>query len=57
MPEGLARLRFFITSDHTEEQIRRTVTLTAERLTDLTERNFGLGGIDIDEMMKALSAR
>lgn len=57
VPEGLARLRFFITSDHTEEQIRRTVTLTAERLTDLTERNFGLGGIDIDQMMKALSAR
>ena len=57
VPEGLARLRFFITSDHTEEQIRRTVTLTAERLADLTERNFGLGGIDIDQMMKALSAR
>ncbi|WP_104662796.1 aminotransferase class I/II-fold pyridoxal phosphate-dependent enzyme [Ensifer adhaerens] len=57
VPEGLARLRFFITSDHTEEQIRRTVTLTAERLTDLTERNFGLGGIDIDQMLKALSAR
>ncbi|MGH6806618.1 MAG: aminotransferase class I/II-fold pyridoxal phosphate-dependent enzyme [Ensifer adhaerens] len=57
VPEGLARLRFFITSDHTEEQIRKTVTLTAERLKDLTERNFGLGGIDIDQMMKALSAR
>ncbi len=29
VPEGQARLRFFITVHHTEEQIRRTVTLTA----------------------------
>jgi 7-keto-8-aminopelargonate synthetase-like enzyme len=57
VPEGQARLRFFITSDHTEEQIRRTVTLTAERLKELTERNFGLGGVDIEKMLKALSAR
>ena len=33
------------------------LTDTLARLTDLTERNFGLGGIDIDQMMKALSAR
>jgi 7-keto-8-aminopelargonate synthetase-like enzyme len=57
VPEGLARLRFFITSDHSEEQIHRTVTLTAERLKDLTDRNFGLGGVDIEKMMRALSAR
>ncbi|PST27285.1 8-amino-7-oxononanoate synthase [Mesorhizobium plurifarium] len=57
VPEGLARLRFFITCDHTEEQIRRTVALTAERLKDLTDRNFGLGGVDIEKMLSALSAR
>ncbi|RVI82085.1 8-amino-7-oxononanoate synthase, partial [Sinorhizobium meliloti] len=57
VPEGQARLRFFITCDHTEEQIRRTVTLTAERLKDLTDRNFGLGGVDIEKMLSALSAR
>ncbi|OJF98447.1 aminotransferase class I/II-fold pyridoxal phosphate-dependent enzyme [Pararhizobium antarcticum] len=57
VPEGLARLRFFITSDHTEEQIRQTVALTAEKLKDLTERNFGLGSVDIQQMMKLLAAR
>ncbi|MDX0406076.1 aminotransferase class I/II-fold pyridoxal phosphate-dependent enzyme [Sinorhizobium medicae] len=57
VPEGLARLRFFITCDHTDEQIRRTVALTAERLKDLTDRNFGLGGVDIEKMLSALSAR
>lgn len=57
VPEGLARLRFFITCDHTDEQIRRTVVLTAERLKDLTDRNFGLGGVDIEKMLSALSAR
>ncbi|MQX46307.1 aminotransferase class I/II-fold pyridoxal phosphate-dependent enzyme [Sinorhizobium medicae] len=57
VPEGLARLRFFITCDHSDEQIRRTVVLTAERLKDLTDRNFGLGGVDIEKMLSALSAR
>ncbi|MGZ2374823.1 8-amino-7-oxononanoate synthase [Sinorhizobium medicae] len=57
VPEGLARLRFFITCDHTDEQIRRTVALTAERLKDLTDRNFDLGGVDIEKMLSALSAR
>ncbi|PYE29234.1 8-amino-7-oxononanoate synthase [Rhizobium sp. PP-CC-3A-592] len=57
VPEGLARLRFFITSEHTEEQIRKTVALTAEKLKDLTDRNFGLASIDIQQMMKLLAAR
>ncbi|MDQ0318928.1 8-amino-7-oxononanoate synthase [Pararhizobium capsulatum DSM 1112] len=57
VPEGLARLRFFITSEHTEEQIRHTVTLTAEKLKDLTERNFGLASVDIQQMMAMLAAR
>ncbi|KQS65192.1 8-amino-7-oxononanoate synthase [Rhizobium sp. Leaf371] len=57
VPEGLARLRFFITSEHTEEQIRKTVTLTAAKLKDLTDRNFGLASIDLQQMMKMLAAR
>jgi 8-amino-7-oxononanoate synthase len=57
VPEGMARLRFFITSEHTEEQIRQTVTLTAEKLKDLTERNFGLASVDIQQMMKMLASR
>ncbi len=32
VPERSARLRFFITSEHTEEQIRRTVAIVAEEL-------------------------
>ncbi|PII39585.1 hypothetical protein T190_03095 [Sinorhizobium meliloti CCBAU 01290] len=31
--------------------------MTAERLKDLTDRNFGLGGVDIEKMLSALSAR
>ncbi len=57
VPEGMARLRFFITSEHTEEQIRQTVALTAEKLKDLTERNFGLASIDVQQMMKMLASR
>ena len=32
VPERSARLRFFITSEHTEEQIRKTVAIVAEEL-------------------------
>ncbi|MBP1852295.1 aminotransferase class I/II-fold pyridoxal phosphate-dependent enzyme [Rhizobium halophytocola] len=52
VPEGLARLRFFITSTHTEEQINRAVDLTAEILADLKERNFGLNS---QEMMQVVA--
>ncbi len=57
VPEGLARLRFFITSEHTDAQIRETVRLTAEKLKALTDRNFGLGSVDIEQMMKLLASR
>ena len=49
--EGMARLRFFITCEHTPEQMQRAVALTAERLAALTERNFGLGSVDISQLM------
>jgi len=54
VPEGMARLRFFITCDHTEEQIRRAVRLTAEKLKSLKDRNFGLASLDMDKMMQLL---
>ncbi|NLR95699.1 aminotransferase class I/II-fold pyridoxal phosphate-dependent enzyme [Rhizobium sp. P38BS-XIX] len=54
VPEGMARLRFFITSNHTEEQIRRAVTLTAEKLKSLQDRNFGLASLDMEKMMQLL---
>jgi 8-amino-7-oxononanoate synthase len=54
VPEGMARLRFFITCNHTVEQIRRTVALTAENLKSLQDRNFGLASLDMDKMMQLL---
>lgn len=54
VPEGMARLRFFITCNHTEEQIRHSVTVTAKRLKDLQDRNFGLGSIDMDKVLQLL---
>ncbi|MGY1942929.1 type I polyketide synthase [Nocardia asiatica] len=37
VPENLARLRFFVTACHTEDQIRDTVKILAEELAQLTE--------------------
>lgn len=54
VPEGMARLRFFITCNHTEEQIRHAVALTAEKLKSLLDRNFGLASLDMDKMMQLL---
>ncbi|NTF41628.1 aminotransferase class I/II-fold pyridoxal phosphate-dependent enzyme [Rhizobium rhizogenes] len=54
VPEGMARLRFFITCDHTEEQIRHAVALTASKLKSLQDRNFGLASLDMDKMMRLL---
>ncbi len=54
VPEGMARLRFFITCDHTEEQIRRAVALTAAKLKSLEDRNFGLASLDMEKMMQLL---
>ncbi|MBB3453650.1 8-amino-7-oxononanoate synthase [Rhizobium sp. BK313] len=57
VPEGMARLRFFITCNHTEEQIRHSVAVTARKLKDLQDRNFGLGSIDMDKVMQLLPTR
>lgn len=54
VPEGMARLRFFITCNHTEEQISHAVAATAKRLKDLQDRNFGLGSIDFEKVMQLL---
>ncbi len=50
--EGMARLRFFLTSDHTPEQIAQAVKLTDEILQDLTERNVGLSSLDMQQVAK-----
>ncbi len=55
VPEGQARLRFFITSSHTREQLAYAVDKTAEKLAALVSRNFGVGSVDIAAVMKSLS--
>lgn len=55
VPEGLARLRFFITSAHSKEQIIRAVDRTAEILTKLKERNFGIGSSDVMKIIAKLA--
>ncbi|MGK6312894.1 aminotransferase class I/II-fold pyridoxal phosphate-dependent enzyme [Neorhizobium sp. DT-125] len=52
VPEGMARLRFFITCNHTEEQIRHSVEVTARKLKDLQDRNFGLASLDMEKVMQ-----
>ena len=42
VPIRAARLRFFITSDHTEEQIRTAITITKRELDRLVAQGFGL---------------
>lgn len=48
VPEGMARLRFFITSEHQKEQIDMAVDLTSQFLRKLEDENFGIGSLDID---------
>ncbi|MCM2440398.1 aminotransferase class I/II-fold pyridoxal phosphate-dependent enzyme [Agrobacterium vitis] len=57
VPEGLARLRFFITSAHTPEQITRSVDKTAEILDRLKAENFGMGSMDVQKVMLQLAQR
>lgn len=42
VPEKTARLRFFLTSEHTTEQLRAVITATAEELKKLEEADFGI---------------
>lgn len=46
VPEGAARLRFFITSEHTQAQLESAVRLTKEKLDALVSRGVGVGTID-----------
>lgn len=55
VPEGQARLRFFITCEHDEDQIRQTVALTAQLLDGLVRDNIGLNSIDPTQIARLLS--
>lgn len=56
VPEGQARLRFFITSEHTPEHIEYAVAKTAEKLEALAERNFGIGSVDVEAVLRRMAA-
>ena len=56
VPEGQARLRFFITSEHTREQIEYAVAKTAEKLEALAKRNFGIGSVDVEAVLRQMAA-
>lgn len=53
--EGLARLRFFLTSDHTHEQIETAVRLTAKILGELIEKKVGLASLDMQQVAKLIT--
>ncbi|NSL24014.1 aminotransferase class I/II-fold pyridoxal phosphate-dependent enzyme [Agrobacterium tumefaciens] len=53
--EGMARIRFFLTSDHTRGHIETAVNLTANSLNDLLKRNVGLGSLDMQQVAKLFS--
>ncbi|MDX3928627.1 MAG: aminotransferase class I/II-fold pyridoxal phosphate-dependent enzyme [Shinella sp.] len=55
VPEGQARLRFFITSEHSPKQIEDAVRLTAAHLDTLVRSNFGLGSIDREHIARLMS--
>lgn len=57
VPEGLARLRFFITSAHTPDQITRSVDKVADILDRLKAENFGMGSMDVQKVMLQLAQR
>lgn len=55
VPEGQARLRFFVTSEHTAGQIEMTVERTAEKLKRLEERKFGIASIDVEAVLRKIA--
>lgn len=52
--EGQARLRFFITSEHTRQQLKHTVENTRILLKKLEDINFGVGSVDLSALAEFL---
>ncbi|WHA42591.1 aminotransferase class I/II-fold pyridoxal phosphate-dependent enzyme [Agrobacterium larrymoorei] len=55
VPERLARIRFFVTSEHTKEQIDHAVAATARILQQLVESKFGAEGLDVEQLQRLMS--
>lgn len=51
VPEGSARLRFFINYDHTEEQLDHAATQTAKALQTILDLGIDISSIDIKDVM------
>ena len=51
VPEGAARLRFFINYDHTEEQLATAAKLTAQALEEINELGIDISSIDMSQIM------
>jgi 8-amino-7-oxononanoate synthase len=45
VPEGAARLRFFLTAEHTEEQVRQAVAILREKAQTVAAEPTDLGGV------------
>lgn len=56
VPERLARIRFFLTCNHTEEQISEAVEKTAFLLQTLVAENVGTASLDLEALQHSLSA-
>jgi len=56
VPEGQARLRFFITSEHTPTQLDPAAAETAQKLEALVVRNFGIQSVDVAALLARLAA-
>ena len=52
VPEGSARLRFFINYDHTEEQLDHAATQTAKALQAIVDLGIDISSIDINDVME-----
>jgi hypothetical protein len=45
VPEGAARLRFFLTAEHTDEQVRRAVAILCEETQAVAAEPTDLAGV------------
>jgi 7-keto-8-aminopelargonate synthetase-like enzyme len=56
VPERLARIRFFLTYGHTDEQIQFAVDKTAALLKDLVDDKVGAASLDLDALQRAIAS-
>ncbi|MFK3779734.1 aminotransferase class I/II-fold pyridoxal phosphate-dependent enzyme [Agrobacterium sp. NPDC089420] len=55
VPERLARIRFFLTAEHTQDQISHAVETTAQLLEELAEQNISATSLNLDELQRIVA--